>query len=630
MNYWHMQLHPGEFDAWSTDDIRKIIDSGLIGCSDDPESQFNQIKIGDIILLRHGGAILTLAQVTSSPDDTPVNLKSNYIWFKRYVYIKKLKDYENVRVSGDGWYLPKTLMYVENKIAYEFIGKLYQDYLIETSMDNIICILKSKKQIILQGPPGTGKTRLAKILAEKIITENINLERINKKFIQGSVKKGLKLSTPDKIGKEKDLEVDSIVGETINLKISTGTNYPVTFDQVLKCITEPNDPNPRSYAKGIIHFLKSELVKDQYSLVQFHPSYSYEDFVRGIVVENGESGIEYFTKNKVFGEIIEAASENYKLSNLSGEELSIEKILKEQLDALVQVIEQEIAKSGKYPLLNDIYIFQVHKDAFRYRGDNWSYSSRINFKDLLKIAEINFEKRETLTIESKKNIDVDIAKSESTHAFYRTTYYNPIIKELLFLCKEKKADEDKVNLKNYVLIIDEINRANLPSVLGELIYALEYRGEPVDGLYAIDENRTLVIPPNLFIIGTMNTADRSVGHIDYAIRRRFAFFDVLPKPDPIKEFAIPRFKLVASLFINNYETINDWHNPKLNRSEHLASDFRPEDVWIGHSYFITEKDGDEGQKELDLKVNYEVKPILKEYLKDGILNESAKAIIEQL
>jgi hypothetical protein len=59
------------------------------------------------------------------------------------------------------------------------------------------------------------------------------------------------------------------------------------------------------------------------------------------------------------------------------------------------------------------------------------------------------------------------------------------------------------------LIIDEINRANLSSVLGELIYALEYRGEVVESMYEYEESREIVLPENLYIIGTMNTADRS-------------------------------------------------------------------------------------------------------------------------
>jgi len=82
-----------------------------------------------------------------------------------------------------------------------------------------------------------------------------------------------------------------------------------------------------------------------------------------------------------------------------------------------------------------------------------------------------------------------------------------------------------------VLIIDEINRANLAQVLGELIYGLEYRGSLVQTPYEIGEkDGTLAIPRGrFFIIGTMNTADRSIGRIDYAVRRRFAFLQLDPK-----------------------------------------------------------------------------------------------------
>ena len=123
---------------------------------------------------------------------------------------------------------------------------------------------------------------------------------------------------------------------------------------------------------------------------------------------------------------------------------------------------------------------------------------------------------------------------------------------------EKAIDNPKAK---FVLIIDEINRANLSSVLGELIYALEYRGQSVNTLYELDGEREIKLPNNLFIIGTMNTADRSVGHIDYAIRRRFAFESVLPqdltgKLEGDYAFAKAEFEKVKELFI--VETETDW------------------------------------------------------------------------
>ncbi|MFN8027712.1 MAG: AAA family ATPase [Acidimicrobiia bacterium] len=82
----------------------------------------------------------------------------------------------------------------------------------------------------------------------------------------------------------------------------------------------------------------------------------------------------------------------------------------------------------------------------------------------------------------------------------------------------------------FVLIIDEINRANLAKVFGELYFLLEYRDQVVDLLYSEDEEG--FTPANLYLIGTMNTADRSIALVDAAMRRRFAFVELSPDIEP--------------------------------------------------------------------------------------------------
>ena len=161
----------------------------------------------------------------------------------------------------------------------------------------------------------------------------------------------------------------------------------------------------------------------------------------------------------------------------------------------------------------------------------------------------------------------------------------------------------------YVLILDEINRANLPAVFGELIYALEHRDKEVQTAYG-----PLTVPSNLYIIGTMNTADRSIGHMDYAIRRRFSFFEMLPNPDQIlpnpDEHALKMltFANVLKLFVKGDVDANtDWSE----RANTLSLDFEPADVAIGHTFFLND--------DWKAKFKYQVLPILVEYLKDGVL-----------
>ena len=84
----------------------------------------------------------------------------------------------------------------------------------------------------------------------------------------------------------------------------------------------------------------------------------------------------------------------------------------------------------------------------------------------------------------------------------------------------------------YILIIDEINRANLAKVFGELYFLLEYRDQSISLQYSPDKE--FVLPENLFLIGTMNTADRSIARIDTAMRRRFAFVELDPRIPPVR------------------------------------------------------------------------------------------------
>ena len=331
---------------------------------------------------------------------------------------------------------------------------------------------------------------------------------------------------------------------------------------------------------------------EQFKLIQFHPSYSYEDFVRGIVAKPNEegNGIVYTAENKILGAFAKEAFNNWHKAQQSTQTLKEEEVF----EAFIEHIKEELAQSEdyKYPLTEAVYLFDADDKRFKYKGDNWEVHSKglnMKFSEIKKIIDSNTTERK------------DIIKNYKLEALTRqmSTYFLRIVEKYYEFRKNYKPTVDKIPLKNYVLIIDEINRANLSAVLGELIYALEYRGEAVQSMYAIEGENNLILPPNLYIIGTMNTADRSVGHIDYAIRRRFAFVNILPKDltnELGDQFESALFAKVANLFNTN-----------------LSSEFKKEEVQLGHSYFITKN------TPIDIRWEYEIRPILLEYVKDGIL-----------
>lgn len=361
----------------------------------------------------------------------------------------------------------------------------------------------------------------------------------------------------------------------------------------------------------------------QFELIQFHPSYTYEDFVRGIVVESKDGNVAYKTVNKSLGEFAEKALENYNLSRKDNTEANIKKWIDEKFEEFKNEIEVQIEEDD-VKLSGNVTIFEVSANSFKY-GKNWKISSHLNFQEIKKLIKEVLENR--LTISNQQ-----IPKDISVHAHYRYTYYNALL-SIFFDKFEYKSEATQTDEKKYILIIDEINRANLPSVLGELIYALEYRGEPVSSMYALDNgDNKITIPENLYIIGTMNTADRSVGHIDYAIRRRFAFKEILPKEltNLGDRFKKKQFEEVSKLFVKEIKS----KSIELEASEHLSPEFadRPQDVWLGHSYFIEQEDEAGNPIDFNLRIQYEIIPILEEYIKDGILSntEEVKKIIKDL
>ena len=150
----------------------------------------------------------------------------------------------------------------------------------------------------------------------------------------------------------------------------------------------------------------------------------------------------------------------------------------------------------------------------------------------------------------------------------------------------------------HVLILDEINRTNIPQVFGQMLYLLEYRGEKVELPY---DSESISLPENLLIIATMNSEDRSAGVLDFAFRRRFSHFDF--KPD---------CKVLQSWLEKHHKNSEDVDIPrvvKLFKSLNKQLKECDENFQIGHSYFMEKSLSDEGIEKI---WETEIIPLLKE------------------
>ena len=534
------------------------------------------------------------------------------------------KDEYNYEVAWLG-----TLNICDSKTAKttQNIKKWYEKVMSDNQINEVSELLKYKHQIILQGPPGTGKTRMAKLVAKNLtqpelkgtpesiiddLVKNFDTEsdevksarskndKLLSKFYESFPKECLsRLSLSEyAIGHGDNdslcwwLEVGLERLGTFSPGFSN--NYPIYWskknDRYMLNKKLGNSTDDESSMKQIANELSKLIQKTDLddSIKFFGPCFTLK-------VLHSYYPDEYFPVNS-------------------------EKILNNALK-LFGSYDKKLGVIEKNTKLNDIYL-----------SKNYQLDTSLTNVEFVSILWNNFNLEDG---EDLSEFDEVMTHGESELIQFHPAYtYEDFVRGIVASSHDGVISYDVENkilaefarkaIENpngkYVLIIDEINRANLPSVLGELIYALEYRGESVKSIYEYENTRDIKLPKNLYVIGTMNTADRSVGHIDYAIRRRFAFYDVLPSKEVI---AFGKAKVL-------FESVE-----KLFRGDkaQISSDFDADDVQLGHSYFLpSQKDISEEDfyKELSIKLKYEIKPILYEYIKDGILLDSAREVVEKL
>ncbi len=302
----------------------------------------------------------------------------------------------------------------------------------------------------------------------------------------------------------------------------------------------------------------------------FHQSMCYEDFIEGIKPIEVDDQLNYELKDGIFKTISENALSNFKSFK--------KQTVKKPFD--------EVWINFLKPLNDGLRISMKMK------------------KSLFDITHVNdktifFDKN---TGDSNHTLSINTLKAmynEGANNIIKgglQPYYEPLLNELLKGAEQTKNED----LKNFVLIIDEINRGNVSQIFGELITLIEKDkrlgdGEELTVTLPYSKKKGFGVPSNLYIIGTMNTADRSVEALDTALRRRFTFIEMPPDYD----ISNLDTEMIEGISLKNIlQTIN-------NRIEKLLD----KDHLIGHSYFLNVDDL-EGLKKV---FQHNIIPLLQEY-----------------
>ena len=335
------------------------------------------------------------------------------------------------------------------------------------------------------------------------------------------------------------------------------------------------------------HYGKEALedIQDRVEFVTFHQSFGYEDFIEGFR-PNEDGKIELV--EGIFKSLSLRAKENLKKSSTSSS-FDFEQFLS---DYVTYVESQE-----KFELDKDLYLEVLKKS----NGDFLSFRTkgRVRKQSLTKnIILRDFEKFLNGEIRQYQDIKPTYESQSSYHG--NAPYYFKLFENMKsFLEQQVEDNYESVQeeRKNYYLIIDEINRGNISKIFGELITLIEEDKRDTYEATLPYSKEKFSVPSNLYIIGTMNSTDKSIALIDIALRRRFTFLKMQPNDDLVPEFAKDLFN-----------SLNE------NISERLGDEYQ-----IGHSYFMNI----ENEEDLEFVLEYKIKPLLEEYFygdKDGLLN----------
>lgn len=444
----------------------------------------------------------------------------------------------------------------------------------------------------------------------------------------------------------------------------TGKTYDVPELAVRLC--DPRFMSNRRSREEIVN--RYNQLKDDGRLMftTFHQSLDYEDWIEGLrPVVNEASQVTYEIENGVFKRLCEAAERSKLEGNQYGitSESDVWKVSLKRTgdnDVRKDCMENDYIRIGWDEYGDDIpdetdgsnrndkgkkilnaYINEMKVgdivmscysskeiDAIGVITGEYRYDESLPaYKRIRPVHWLIKGKRENIVERNggKEMVESTVYRLKSIHV----EDVEAILEKYGVFIEQEKDD------KPYVMVIDELNRGNVSKVFGELITLLEAdkrKGSKNEESVKLPySKKSFHVPDNVYLIATMNTADRSLGSLDYAIRRRFAFISERPIGLAGDRFNAELFEKVSRLFVKNFDAYkaSGWDaTMRLLPADTLCDEYKPEDVWIGHSYFLMrDEEGVDNSRE---RILYELIPLLEEYVRDGVLTADAQAVIDEL
>lgn len=413
---------------------------------------------------------------------------------------------------------------------------------------------------------------------------------------------------------EQDIFItERVQSEESNMKIiplnqilygppGTGKTYH-TIDKALEILGENLESRDEKKAKFDEYVRKGQIV-----FTTFHQSYGYEEFVEGIkpIIDNDENSqeVKYDVKDGIFKELCDKSLKNYILSMQNENEIDLDKLIFE----FANYINQDFLNKGnEFPLENKVSIKKIllnFKDEYRSFSLGGSIKSPQSLTiDIIKRDYLNFKNKKILSFKDIKP-KYDSQSDYHGNAIYYFMFYNKL-KEFENIQNEKFKIKKEI-LKSYIIIIDEINRGNVSKIFGELITLIEPSkriGEKEELKVTLPySGEKFGVPKNVYIIGTMNTADRSITSLDTALRRRFEFIEMMPDVSKLS---------MDCEGINLQELLKAINT----RIEYLLD----REKTIGHAFFVSVENLEDLKKVFQNKII----PLLQEYFYNdyALINE---------